>query len=159
MATTHLTRQIGEHLVVAEFGRQGIVATPFAGNMPDYDIAGLTPSGQTIYVQVKAMNSGDWQLSSSHFLIIDYDRESNRQKSTGPRPPPVAPLFYVLVKIIGSGRDEFYVLAYSEIQRIVRKHYTSPSRKSTHFALRQEYVQSFKVDALTEDHFVVKTQA
>jgi len=159
MATTHLTRQIGEHLVVAEFGRHGIVATPFAGNMPDYDIVGLTPGGQTIYVQVKAMNNGDWQLSSSHFLVIDYDRENNRQKSTGPRPPPVSPLFYVLVKIIGFGKDEFYVLTYSEVQKIVREHYTSPSRKSTHFALRQKYVQSFKVNALTEDHFVVKSKA
>ena len=143
MATTHLTRQIGEHLVVAEFGRHGIVATPFAGNMPDYDIVALTPSGKTIYVQVKAMNSGDWQLSSSHFLIIEYDREKNHQTSTGPRPSPVSPLFYVLVKIIGSGKDEFYVLAYSEVQKIVREHYTSPSRKSTHFALRQKICTVF----------------
>ena len=159
MATTHLTRQTGEHLVVAEFGRHGIVATPFAGNMPDYDIVGLTPSGQTIYVQVKAMNSGDWQLNSNQFLIVEYNREKNQQKNAGPRPPPVSPLFYVLVKIIGSGEDEFYVLAYSEVQKIVREHYTSPSRKSTHFALRQKYVQSFKVDALKESHFVVKTNA
>jgi hypothetical protein len=28
-----LTRQIGEHLVAAELGRRGYVATPFAGNI------------------------------------------------------------------------------------------------------------------------------
>jgi hypothetical protein len=159
MANTHLTRQIGEHLVVAEFGRHGIVATPFAGNMPDYDIVALTPSGQSIYVQVKAMNSGDWQLNANHFLIVKYDKEKNQQRNAGPRPPPVTPLFYVLVTVISSGKDEFYVLAYSDVQKIVREHYTSPARESTHFALRKTYVHSYKVNALTEDHFVIKTKA
>jgi hypothetical protein len=160
MANTHLTRQIGEHLVVAEFGRHGIIATPFAGNMPDYDIVALTPSGQSIYVQVKAMNSGDWQLDANHFLIVKYDEENNQQRNAGPRPPPVTSLFYVLIKIIGPGKDEFYVLSYSDVQKIVREHYTSPARKSTHFALRRTYVHpSYKVDALTEDLFVTKTKA
>ncbi|HEY5505683.1 MAG TPA: hypothetical protein VIK28_11045 [Sedimentisphaerales bacterium] len=36
--SNQVTRQIGEHLVVAELGRRGILATPFAGNVPDYDI-------------------------------------------------------------------------------------------------------------------------
>lgn len=31
-----LTRQTGEHLVAAELGRRGYVATPFAGNIPMY---------------------------------------------------------------------------------------------------------------------------
>lgn len=156
MANTYLTRQIGEHLVVAELGRNGIVATPFAGNMPDYDIVASTPSHQTIYVQVKAMNSGDWQLNTKHFLDIKYDIKRNRQKNFGPLSPPVTPLFYVLVKIVVPGKDEFYVLTYSEVQKIVREHYTSPSRKSTHFALRKTYVQSYKVDTLTEGCFVIK---
>ena len=30
----YLTRQIGEHLVAAKFGRMGYLATPFAGNVP-----------------------------------------------------------------------------------------------------------------------------
>ena len=143
MSNTQLTRQIGEHLVVAELGRQGIVATPFAGNMPDYDVVALTPTGP-IYIQVKAMNSGDWQLNANRFLMIEYDKELNQQKNAGPRPPSVAPLFFVLVKIIGSGKDEFYVLAYSDIQRIVLEHYTSPARESTHFALLQGLPQIYK---------------
>ena len=36
--STKLTRQIGEHLVTAELGRQDIVATPFSGNVPNIDI-------------------------------------------------------------------------------------------------------------------------
>ena len=36
--STKLTGQIGEHLVTAELGRLGIIATPFSGNVPDIDI-------------------------------------------------------------------------------------------------------------------------
>jgi hypothetical protein len=37
---TQLAGQIGESLVVAELGRRGIVATTFAGNVPDIDLLG-----------------------------------------------------------------------------------------------------------------------
>jgi hypothetical protein len=33
-----IARQIGEHLVVAELGRRGYVAAPFAGNVPMFDL-------------------------------------------------------------------------------------------------------------------------
>ena len=33
-----LTKQIGEYLVAAELGRQGLIATTFTGNVPDFDI-------------------------------------------------------------------------------------------------------------------------
>jgi len=156
MSNTHLTRQIGEHLVVAELGRHGIVATPFAGNMPDYDVVALTPTGQSIYIQVKAMNSGDWQLNAKQFLLIEYDKELNQQRNAGLRLPCVTPLFFVLVKIIGSGKDEFYVLTYADIQRLVLEHYTASARESTHFALRRAYVLPYKVEGLSDAHFATK---
>ena len=34
----YLTRQIGEHLVAAKLGRMDYVATPFAGNVPLFDL-------------------------------------------------------------------------------------------------------------------------
>jgi hypothetical protein len=66
MSNTQITRQIGEHLVVSELGRHGIIATPFAGNMPYFDVVAFTPNGQSIYIQVKAINKGDWQLKGAH---------------------------------------------------------------------------------------------
>ena len=36
--SSKLAGQIGEHLVTAELGRQGIIATPFSGNVSDIDI-------------------------------------------------------------------------------------------------------------------------
>ena len=53
---TQLTRQIGEHLVVAKLGRLGILATPFAGNVPDYDLLASDLSGHSLPLQVKAIN-------------------------------------------------------------------------------------------------------
>src|ERR1035437_10022537 len=36
--SNQLTRQLGEHLVVSKLGRLGSLATPFAGNVPDFDV-------------------------------------------------------------------------------------------------------------------------
>ena len=36
--SSKLSGQIGENLVVAELGRRGIIATAFAGNVPEIDI-------------------------------------------------------------------------------------------------------------------------
>jgi hypothetical protein len=159
MSNTQITRQIGEHLVVAELGRHGIIATPFAGNMPFYDIVALTQTGRSIYIQVKAINSGDWQMNANHFLVVEYDKASNKQKSDALRPIPVASLLFVLVKIIESGKDEFYVLSYSDIQQIVEKYYKRTEGKSTHFALRKIFVESHRVEALTHDKIQTKAEA
>jgi len=35
-----LIKQAGEHLVAAELAKRGFLATPFAGNVPDFDVMG-----------------------------------------------------------------------------------------------------------------------
>jgi hypothetical protein len=40
-----LTRQVGEHLVVAELARLGYVATPFSGNVPTFDLLAANIDG------------------------------------------------------------------------------------------------------------------
>ena len=62
-----LTRQIGEHLVTAELGRRKIIATPFAGNVPDIDILAFA-SGISVPIQVKAINGTSWQFDVRSFL-------------------------------------------------------------------------------------------
>ena len=51
--SNQLSGQIGEALVVVELGRLGIVATAFAGNVPDIDILAYK-EGKSKAVQVKA---------------------------------------------------------------------------------------------------------
>jgi len=52
--STQLAGQIGESLIVAELGRRGIVATAFAGNVPEIDLLAYK-DGTTISLQVKAV--------------------------------------------------------------------------------------------------------
>lgn len=64
-----LTGQIGEHLVTAEPGRKGIIATPFSGNVPDIDILAHA-NGVTGHIQVKAINKESWQFDIRKFLDV-----------------------------------------------------------------------------------------
>jgi hypothetical protein len=159
MANTQLTRQIGEHLVVSELGRHGIIATPFSGNMPDFDVVALAPSGDSLYIQVKAINTGDWQLDAKHFLLVEYDKETDLQAKLGLRPSPITPLVFVFVKIIQSGQDEFYVLSYSDVRKIVESGYRRTKGKSFHFALRRNKILEFKVDDLRDVAQAIERQA
>lgn len=67
-----MTGQIGEHLVTAELGRRGIIATPFSGNVPDIDILAHA-NGVTGHIQVKAINKdSSWQFNDvKKFLDVD----------------------------------------------------------------------------------------
>ena len=69
--STQLTRQIGEHLIVAKLGRLGYIATPFAGNVPDFDLLIADDKGHSIPVQVKAINGGSWQFQITRFLDVE----------------------------------------------------------------------------------------
>ena len=69
---TKLIGQIGEHLVVAELGRRGIIATPFAGNVPEIDVLTYA-NGKSVPLQVKANKIGNWQFDASDFLEITMD--------------------------------------------------------------------------------------
>ncbi|MCP4258126.1 MAG: hypothetical protein GY774_11610 [Planctomycetes bacterium] len=68
--STKLTGQIGEHLVTAELGRLGIIATPFSGNVPDIDIL-ASANGITGHIQVKAINKDSWQFDIRKFLNVE----------------------------------------------------------------------------------------
>src|SRR5258706_13638404 len=70
--STQLTRQIGEHLIAAKLGRLGYIATPFAGNVPDFDLLIADDEGHSIPVQVKAINGGSWQFSIRKVLEVEY---------------------------------------------------------------------------------------
>jgi hypothetical protein len=47
-----LTGQIGEYLVCAELGRCDLIATPFSGNVPSFDVLATDKSFRTVLIQV-----------------------------------------------------------------------------------------------------------
>ncbi|MGA2903711.1 MAG: hypothetical protein ABSD98_07760 [Candidatus Korobacteraceae bacterium] len=114
-----LTKQVGEHLVAAELGRLGYIATPFAGNVPMFDLLVADKYGRSMPVQVKAINGlvpgAAWQFNLDKFLKIEILR--GRQYVRG-RVRLVNPhLVCVFVLLSGRGKDRFFVFPISALQR------------------------------------------
>ena len=65
-----LSGQIGENLIVSELGRRGIVATTFAGNVPDIDILAYK-NNKSIPLQIKSLASGSLRTNAKKYLNIE----------------------------------------------------------------------------------------
>lgn len=144
--SNQLTRQIGEHLVVAELGRMGIIASPFAGNVPQFDLLASTPDGKAFPIQVKAINGPSWQFNAFAFLRLDI--KGDRQTVLGLRRDLDRSIVCVLVLLVSPGRDVFYTLTTGELQRLIRRNYKGGRRpknpKSTHCALWPKHLAGYE---------------
>lgn len=119
--STQLTGQIGEALVVAELGRRGIVATSFAGNVPDIDLLAYL-DGKTLPLQVKSWRSGSVHLNAARFLKITM--EETLQKIHGMDTELDPELIYVFIQIGERlGEDSFFILTQGTLQKIVHDHH------------------------------------
>ena len=132
-----LTRQIGEHIVVAKLGRFGILATPFAGNVPSIDLLASDISGHSLPIQVKAINGPSWQFSATSFLEIEF--EGDKQVIKGKKVLLNPRLICVFVFIKQDGHDDFYILSLKNLQDHFYKNYKGGTRpknsQSTHCAV------------------------
>jgi len=111
-----LTKQVGEYLVAAEVCRRGFIATTFTGNVPHYDIIASDGSGRHLAIQVKAIKGGAWQFDCRTFAEIRFD--GKRQVVGRPTEAPYPDLVCVFVRLRGQGADEFYILTWSDLQKI-----------------------------------------
>lgn len=117
-----LTRQIGEHLVTAELGRRGIVATPFAGNVPDFDLL-ASANGKTVEIQVKAIQKDSWQFDARKFLDIDTTKSGQQIKGKNKElNRKIIGVFVALGNELG--KDEFYIFSMGWLQDYFIKTYT-----------------------------------
>ena len=116
-----LSGQIGENLVVAELGRRGIVATAFAGNVPEIDLLAYK-DGKSIPIQIKSLKSGSVRTKANSYLKIAFDGQI--QKILGRRKDINRDLIFVIIKIGQQlGDDIFYVCKQGTIQDLVfREH-------------------------------------
>lgn len=147
-----LTKQIGEYLVVAELGRRGLIATTFTGNVPDFDILAIDEEYRTIPIQVKTIRGVSWQFDARSFLKIEMNNE--RQEVAGKTNLQYADFPCVFVKLIGQGRDGFYVFRLRDLQDIIDATYRGNLQakggvrprnpKSTHTAVWPEQLDRFK---------------
>ena len=141
-----LTRQIGEHLVAAELGRQGLIATPFAGNVPEFDLLVADEKGCAMPIQVKAINGPSWQFNAKSFLDIETVNGVQRVKGRKTLVNPDLVCVFVLLR--GPGTDEFYILRFRDLQSYFAKNYKGGRRPknpdSTHCAVWPEHLKEFR---------------
>ena len=123
-----LTGQVGEFLVCAELGRRGLIATPFAGNVPAFDILAADELCRTVPIQVKASSSDNWPADARSWMNIEFDEVTGRQNYIGPLDITNSDLIYVCVAIAPAESqecDRFFVLTKSEVQNAIIKGYSA----------------------------------
>ena len=144
--STQLTRQIGEHLVAAELGRKDIIATPFAGNVPHFDLLASTQDGRAFPVQVKAINGSSWQFNATSLLKIKI--VGDFQTVLGPREDLDRTIACVLLLLKEAGKDVVYTLLLFQLQELLFKQYKGGKRpknpQSTHCALWPKHLVGFE---------------
>jgi len=118
---TQISGQIGESIVVAELGRHGIVATAFAGNVPDIDILAYA-NGKSVPLQVKAQSTGNPGVDATKYLNIEIDGKKQTVKSK--TKDIDRDLIFVMVKVgVQYGEDEFFVFTQGVVQDLVNEEY------------------------------------
>lgn len=121
---TKLTGATGEYLVAAELCRLGLVAAPFAGNVPHYDVIASDPHGGHLAVQVKAIRGSTWQFDIRGFLDASFD--GRRQILGRAKREPYPRLACVLVALRddeSGSTDRFFVLPWRKLRGIVVRGY------------------------------------
>lgn len=125
-----LTGQIGEFLVCAELGRQlNLIATPFAGNVPAFDLLVADEQCRSIPIQVKAARGPQWLSPANNWINLEV--VGNRQVDHGDRKLDHPNLIYVFVALAEknavqaqeSTKDRFFVLTQQDVQNIMAPAY------------------------------------
>ena len=137
--------QTGEFAVCAQLGKLGLVATPFAGNVPHFDVIATNEALRSVPIQVKASFGNDtWVLGDArNWLQIDLSAETGRQTITGLKeiPHPDLITIYIWLSKEAGGVDRFFILRKSEVQGIALKCYSEWLRK--HDGIRPRKPDSF----------------
>ena len=145
--SSKLSGQIGENLVVAELGRRGIIATAFAGNVPEIDILAYKDK-KSIPIQVKALKDGSLRTKADYYLNIDFDGKT--QTILGKNKDLNRDLTFIILEVGDKlGEDVFYICEQGMIQDLVLKGYTSFLSK--HNGIRPRNPSSFDCSVYLEE--------
>ncbi len=113
-----LTGQIGEFLVCAELGKRELIATPFSGNVPTFDLIVADEQCRCLPIQVKCSNSNNWRADANLWMDIEIDDHNKRQVFKSVLELPDKDLIYVFVAISRApgGKDRFFILKKKQLQ-------------------------------------------
>lgn len=155
--SNQLTKQVGEYLVAAELGRLGLIASTFAGSVPDYGIIATDSEFVSVPVQVKTITGTSWQFDVRRFVQVDLD---GKRQVIGQPSELRNDIVYVMVALSRYGSDRFYVLSMTDLQELLidahraylAKHDGIRPRKhdSFHCAINEKHLAPFKDQWLEE---------
>lgn len=137
--------QTGEFAVCAQLGKLGLVATPFAGNLPHFDIIATNQDLKSVPIQVKANFGNDtWQLGDARdWLEIDFNEATGKQTIVGLKAisnPTLITVYIWLSKLPGEF-DRYFLLRKLDVQQQVMKGYSAWLTK--HNGVRPKKPDSF----------------
>lgn len=137
--------QTGEFAVCVQLGKMNLVATPFAGNLPDFDVIASNSELKVVPIQVKSTRGNDsWMAGDARdWLEIDLCSESGRQTILGLKSISHPGLITVYVRLSKNpgDRDRFFILTKAEVQQAVRHCYARWLEK--HGGIRPKKQDSF----------------
>lgn len=117
--------QAGEFAVCAQLGKLGLIATPFAGNVPGFDVLAVDEFLNCVPIQVKTSRSLTW-ISGDISNYVEVDENSPKLILGEPKKPKYPDLIRVYVSLGMQGRtDRFFVLSEEELFRVVAHGFTS----------------------------------
>jgi hypothetical protein len=120
-----LAGQIGEFLVCAELGRRGLIATPFSGNVPTFDVLATDEQCRTVPIQVKASRSDRWHGNVMQWMQIAYEPSTGKQIYSGPLELATPDLIWIFVVIAPpGGQDRFFICTGANVQKVCVRSYT-----------------------------------
>jgi hypothetical protein len=121
-----LTAQIGEYLVCAELGKRNLIATPFSGNVPAFDVLATDEFCRTIPIQVKTSRGDKWPTDARTWINIHFDKETKTQNNLGRIQITNPDLIYVFVALApdDKSKDRFFILTKSQLQDVCIKAYS-----------------------------------
>jgi hypothetical protein len=118
-----LAGQIGQYSVCSELGRLGYISTPFAGNVPAFDILAVDEHCHSVPIQVKTTRGNSWISDMDDWADIEFDPQTGIQTLIGPKAIP-GDLIYVCVAIAKpGGKDRYFVLTMADLQKICIAHH------------------------------------
>jgi hypothetical protein len=120
-----LARQIGEHLVCAELGRRGLIATPFSGNVPAFDILAADDNCKTVPIQVKASRGDNWISDARQWMDILLENKVQINRGLAEIENPHLIYVHVAIAPPKGGKDQFFILTKRQLQEVAIKRYSS----------------------------------
>ena len=102
--------QAGEFAVCAQLGKLGFIATPFAGNVPGFDILAVDEHLNCVPIQVKTSRSQTW-ITGDLDKYCDVKHEGKKTILGEVKTAPYPDLIRVYVSLGAVGQnDRFFVL-------------------------------------------------